>query len=102
MTSAERRISKSMKPILACLRGDGGEDRLVPGGHEEHEAVLALDEDLVQLAAAEAAGGLLAEAEQRGGHGAEPVLVHVRRAAPTPWRDRRRRRRRQPRRPARS
>jgi hypothetical protein len=63
------------EPDLRRPTGHDREHGLVPGGHEEHEAVLPLDEDLVELAPAEPERGLLAEGQQRGAHGAEPVLL---------------------------
>ena len=55
-------------------------------GDQEDRAGLALDVDLGQVAAAEALGGLLAQAEQGGAHRGHPVLVHARRAGRRPSR----------------
>src|SRR5690606_32718379 len=51
--------------------------RLVARGDEQHVTVLALDEDLVELAAPQLGGGAVAEREDRGRHRADPVLVEV-------------------------
>ena len=61
---------------LGAVRADRDEDGLVVGGDQEDGAVLALDVDLGELAAAEALGRALAERQQGGAHGGDAVLVH--------------------------
>ena len=62
---------------MAPTASDGDQHGLVVGADQEDRPVLTLDVDLGQVAAAEALGRPLAEGEQGGAHGGDPVLVHA-------------------------